>query len=66
VYNIGQVSIDRPQVDFKSNCGNISSAVGPYAVDKQLVQTVESVTRVRIHQKNTDKRIIAEVPVKAG
>jgi len=51
VYNFGQVSIDRPIVDYKSNCGNISSAVGPFAVDEGLVNAVEPVTRVRIHQK---------------
>ena len=66
VYNFGQVSIDRPIVDYKSNCGNISSAVGPFAVDEGLVNAVEPVTRVRIHQKNTNKLIIAEVPVKNG
>jgi len=66
VYNFGQVSIDRPIVDYKSNCGNISSAVGPFAVDEGLVKAVEPVTRVRIHQKNTNKLIIAEVPVKNG
>lgn len=66
VYNFGQVSIDRPIVDFKGNCGNISSAVGPYAIDEGLVQAVEPLTRVRIHQKNTNKLIIAEVPVKNG
>jgi 2-methylaconitate cis-trans-isomerase PrpF len=66
VYNFGQVSIDRPVVDFKGNCGNMSSAVGPFAVDEGLVKAVEPVTRVRIHQKNTDKLIVAEVPVKDG
>ena len=66
VYNFGQVSIDRPLIDYKGNCGNISSAVGPFAVDEGLVPAVEPVTRVRIHQKNTDKLIIAEVPVKNG
>jgi 2-methylaconitate cis-trans-isomerase PrpF len=66
IYNFGQVSIDRPIVDFKGNCGNMSSAVGPFAVDEGLVQAVEPVTRVRIHQKNTDKLIVAEVPVKDG
>ena len=40
VYNFGQVSLDRPMVDFKSNCGNISSAVGPFAVDEGLVKAV--------------------------
>jgi 2-methylaconitate cis-trans-isomerase PrpF len=66
VYQFGQVAIDRPVVDYKSNCGNISSAVGPFAIDEGLVGAVEPITRVRIHQKNTDKLIIAEVPVKNG
>ncbi len=66
VYNFGQVSIDRPLVDFKGNCGNISSAVGPFAVDEGLIAATEPVTRVRIHQVNTDKLIVAEVPVKDG
>ncbi|MBC7359736.1 MAG: hypothetical protein H5U10_14490 [Desulfacinum sp.] len=66
VYLFAQVSIDRPLVDYKSNCGNISSAVGPFAVDEGLVPVTEPVTRVRIHQKNTDKLIIAEVPVRNG
>ena len=66
VYHFGQVSIDRPLVDYKGNCGNISSAVGPFAVDEGLVPAVEPITRVKIHQKNTDKLIVADVPVKNG
>ena len=66
VYHFGQVSIDRPIVDVKGNCGNMSSAVGPFAVDEGLVKAVGPVTRVRIHQKNTNKLIVAEVPVKDG
>lgn len=66
VYNFGQVSIDRPIVDYKGNCGNISSAVGPFAVDEGLVPAVEPITTVRIHQINTDTLIVAQVPVKDG
>jgi hypothetical protein len=66
VYHFGQVSIDRPIVDVKGNCGNMSAAVGPFAVDEGLVKAVEPVTRVRIHQKNTNTLIVAEVPVKDG
>ena len=66
VYNFGQVSIDRPLIDYKGNCGNISSAVGPFAVDEGLVNAQEPVTTVRIHQKNTNTLIVAEVPVKDG
>jgi hypothetical protein len=65
-YCFGQVSIDRPIVDVRGNCGNMSAAVGPFAVDEGLVAAVEPVTRVRIHQKNTSKLIVAEVPVKDG
>jgi 2-methylaconitate cis-trans-isomerase PrpF len=66
VYHFGQVSIDRPIVDVKGNCGNMSSAVGPFAVDEGLVKAVDPLTQVRIHQKNTDKLIVAEVPVQDG
>jgi 2-methylaconitate cis-trans-isomerase PrpF len=66
VYNFGQVSIDRPIVDYMGNCGNISSAVGPFAVDEGLVTVEEPITTVRIHQKNTNTLIVAEVPVKDG
>jgi 2-methylaconitate cis-trans-isomerase PrpF len=66
VYHFGQVSIDQPLVDYKGNCGNISAAVGPFAIDEGLVEAVEPVTEVKIYQKNTDKLIVAEVPVKDG
>ncbi len=66
VYHFGQVSIDRPIVDYKGNCGNISSAVGPFAIDEGLVSIQEPVTTVRIHQKNTNTLIVAEVPVQDG
>ena len=66
VYDFGQVSIDRPIIDYKGNCGNISAAVGPFAIDEGMVAAIEPVTEVRIFQKNTNKLIIAEVPVKDG
>jgi hypothetical protein len=65
-YCFGQVSIDRPVIEYHGNCGNLSSAVGPFAIDEGLVKAVEPITRVRIFQKNTRKLIIAEVPVKNG
>ena len=65
-YNFGQVAIDRPIIDFKGNCGNILSAVGPFAIDEGLVKACEPITQVRIFQKNTRKLIIAEVPVRDG
>lgn len=63
-YLFGQVSMASPMIDWKSNCGNISSAVGPFAIDEGMVKAVEPVTKVRIHQVNTGKAIIAEVPVR--
>lgn len=65
-YTFGQVSIDTDFVDYNGNCGNISSAVGPFAIDEGLVEPVEPVTTVRIHLTNTDNIIVAEVPVKGN
>ncbi len=65
-YTFGQVSIDQPFVDYSGNCGNISSAVGPYAIDEGYVDAVEPITTVRIHNTNTGKVLVAEVPVKDG
>lgn len=65
-YTFAQVSIDRPFVDYNGNCGNISSAVGPFAINEGLVTVTEPITRVRIHNTNTGKLLIADVPVKNG
>lgn len=65
-YNFAQVSVDTPSVTYRGNCGNMSSAVGPFAIDERLVRPVEPFTKVRIYQVNTKKLIIAEVPVKNG
>jgi 2-methylaconitate cis-trans-isomerase PrpF len=65
-YTFGQVSIDKPFVEFNSNCGNISAGVGPFAIDNGLVKAVEPITTVRIHITNLDKIMIAQVPVVNG
>lgn len=65
-YDFGQVSVDTPVVGKTMNCGNISSAVGPFAIDEGLVEAVEPVTTVRIFNTNTNKMIISRVPVKDG
>ena len=65
-YTFGQVSIDEPLVDYAGNCGNISSAVGPFAIDEGLVEPTEPTKTVRIHQTNTDCILVAEVPVVNG
>ena len=65
-YTFAQVSVDKPIVSYKGNCGNISSAVGPFAIERGLVKVTEPVTSVRIHSTNTGKIIVADVPVENG
>jgi 2-methylaconitate cis-trans-isomerase PrpF len=54
-YTFAQVSITDPVVDYKGNCGNCSSAVGPFAIDEGLLEAVEPLTTVRIYNTNTRK-----------
>lgn len=65
-YTFGQVNITTPHIDYSGNCGNISSGVGPFAIDEGLVKVVEPVTLVRIFNTNTGKLILAHVPVVGG
>src|SRR5581483_1565319 len=65
-YTFGQVEVSRPVVDYRGNCGNISSAIGPFAIDEGLVAAEAPLTRVRIHNTNTRKLIHARVPVEGG
>lgn len=65
-YTFAQVSFDTDLIDYGGNCGNISAAVGPFAIDEGMVPAVEPVTRVRIHQVNTDCILVADVPVRDG
>ena len=65
-YTFAQVSYKAPVVDYSGNCGNISAGVGPFAIDEGLVKATAPVTTVRIHNTNTGKLLIAEVPVKDG
>lgn len=65
-YTFAQVDVKTPLVDYAGNCGNCSSAVGPFAIDEKLVEVTSSRTVVRIHNTNTKKLIVAHVPVKDG
>ncbi|NVM24741.1 MAG: 3-methylitaconate isomerase, partial [Desulfobacterales bacterium] len=65
-YTFGQVIIDKPIVDYSINCGNLSSGVGPFAIDEGLVKPVEPITTVRIYNTNTKKILVAGVPVRGG
>ena len=66
-YLFGQVSIPQPMVDWTGNCGNLTSAVGPFAIRKGLVKAPhDGIATVTIWQANLQKRIIAHVPMKDG
>lgn len=65
-YLFGQVNMVEPMIDWKSNCGNISSAVGPFAIDEGYVDAVDPITKINIHQVNTGRVIGAEVPVEGN
>ncbi len=62
-YLVGQVIVGKSQVDYKSNCGNMTAAVGPYAVEAGMVEIAEPVTTVRLLNRNTDKKINVTVPI---
>lgn len=65
-YEFFQVDIVIPRVDSTANCGNISSAVGPFAIDEGLVEAVEPITVVRVLNTNTNKIIEEHVRVQNG
>jgi len=62
----GQVRITEPRVDFIGNCGNLSAAIGPFAIDEGLVKAAEPETTLRIRLVNTGGMLVATVPVRAG
>jgi len=66
-YLFGQVAIDAPLVDWGGNCGNLTSAVGPFAIRRGLVAAPhDGEAVVRIWQANIGKKIIAHVPMEDG
>ncbi|MET0656962.1 MAG: 2-methylaconitate cis-trans isomerase PrpF [Steroidobacteraceae bacterium] len=69
-YLFGQVSIDKAFVDWSGNCGNLSAAVGPFAISNGLIDASRvpknGVATVRIWQVNIGKTIIAHVPITNG
>ncbi|TDY22804.1 2-methylaconitate cis-trans isomerase [Paraburkholderia sp. BL6665CI2N2] len=69
-YLFGQVSIDKAFIDWTGNCGNLSAAVGPFAISAGLVDPSriprDGVAVVRIWQANIGKTIIAHVPMTDG
>lgn len=69
-YLFGQVAIDKPMIDWSGNCGNLSAAVGSFALQSGLIDEKEipenGIKKVRIWQANIQKPIIAHIPIENG
>lgn len=66
-YLFGQVAIGQPRVDWSGNCGNLTTAVGPFAISQGLVSVPHNgIATIRIWQVNIQKVIVAHVPVRDG
>lgn len=66
-YLFGAVSVEKPVIDWSGNCGNLSAAVGPFAIHAGLVEApLNGWATVRIWQANIAKRIVAKVPMQDG
>ena len=66
-YLFGQVAIDQPLVDWSGTCGNLSAAVGPFAISTGLIGApADGTATVRIWQANIGKKIVSRVPMSGG
>jgi 2-methylaconitate isomerase len=66
-YLFGQVAIEAPVIDWSGNCGNLTAAVGPFAIGAGLLAApADGTATVRIWQANIGKRILAQVPMRGG
>jgi hypothetical protein len=69
-YLFGQVAIDKPFIDWAGNCGNLSAAVGPFAIAGGLIDPAhlprDGIATIRIWQANIRKTIVAHVPMTSG
>lgn len=69
-YLFGQVAIDKPMIDWSGNCGNLTAAVGSFAIANGLVDSSKvpqnGICEVRIWQQNISKTIVAHVPMTNG
>lgn len=65
-YTFGQVAVDIAMVDYRSNCGNLSSAVGAFALDEGLVTAKDGPCTVRMFNTNTKKRVLCHLEARGG
>jgi len=65
-YFFAQVEVDRKHVDYAPTCGNMLSALGPFAIEEGLVETNNEITQVNVKSINTDALITLDVPTPDG
>ncbi len=65
-YTFGQVEIERPEIDWHSLCGNISAAVGLYAIQEGMTEASDPITVVRVFNTNLNRMLNIEVPTRGG
>ena len=65
-YTFGQVAVDKSVIDWRGNCGNLSTAVGLYALLEGLAKIESPSTTVKVYNTNTDKMIYITLPVEGG
>ncbi|MEM4329118.1 MAG: PrpF domain-containing protein [Candidatus Caldarchaeum sp.] len=65
-YRFGQVGVEERIVDWTGNCGNLTFAVAPFAVDERIVEAADGLVSVRMLNENTGKRVDAWIPVERG
>src|SRR5689334_12814881 len=64
-FTFGQVDVVRPVVDWSGTCGNMSAAVGPFAIDAGWIVPSSDLTEVPVVATNVEKRYIAQVPTRS-
>jgi len=66
-YSFGQVAIDKPVIDWSGNCGNLTSAVGPFAITQGIIASPRQGTAtVRLRHRELNARIVAHIPMRNG
>lgn len=65
-YTFGQIAVDRPLVDWGGNCGNLTSAIGTFALLEGMADVTEPTTELVLYNTNTDTRIEQSIPIAGG
>jgi hypothetical protein len=66
-YDFGQVAVDKPVIDWSGNCGNLTSAVGPFAISQGILQACgDGIAQVRLRNRGRNARIDAYIPISGG